>query len=190
MTRSQLRIAIAAMVLIGAQYPPAAAQAPESIAARHIRPAPIRVGRLVSAPVLDDVGSFTAVPDSVNIIGLVQNDVGVLVPNAGTVIIRELEQGTVAGRATVNAVARFTLGGLPPGMYTSELVSPAGAVLATTPAFSASRGEVVQIAHTIPSPPVRGFMKGVASATSAALAIAASSGVLALTPGAPVTPGS
>jgi hypothetical protein len=190
MTRCQLRVAGLAVVLMAVQYPPAAAQTPESIAARHVRPSPIRVGRLVSAPVMDDVGSFTALPDSVNVIGVVQNDVGVLVPNAGTVVVRELEHGTVAGRATVDQAARFSLRGLPPGLYTSELVSPSGTVLATTSAFSASRGEVVQIAHTIPSPLARGFIKGVESATSAALAIAASSGVLAIAPGAPVTPGS
>jgi hypothetical protein len=190
MTRRQYRVATLVGVLIAGVYALAGAQGQESVAARHVRSAPIRVGRLVSAPILDAVGSFTPLPDSVNIIGLVQNEMGVLVPNAGTVVIRELQNGTVAGRAVVNHLARFGVGGLPTGLYSAELISPSGAVLATTPAFSASRGEIVQIAHTVPVSRRRGFAAGLASATSAALTVAASSGVLAIIPGAPVTPGS
>jgi hypothetical protein len=166
-------------------------QAPANNAARHMRPAPVRVGRLISAPLMDDIGSFSPLPGSrlVNIIGIVQTDRGTLVPNAGTVVVRELMNGSVVGTTLVNELAQFGLRALPPGLYVAELIGRSGRVLANTPAFSAAAGELIQISQTIHEPQAEGFWRTASSATSVALSTAASSGVLALTPGVPVTPG-
>lgn len=169
------------------------AQVPAPAAARHVRSAPIQVGRLVSAPLMDAVGSFSPLrgtSSGVSIFGIVQNHMGVLVPNAGLVIIRELLTGKVVGTTQVNDLAQFSMRALPPGLYTAELVGRSGAVIASTPAFSAAVGEVIQLSQTIPAIPIQGFARAASSATSAVLSSAASSGVLAVTPGVAITPGS
>jgi hypothetical protein len=155
------------------------AQVPVAVATRTSRAVPITVGRLVSAS-----------PRGVDVLGIVQNHAGVLVPNAGTVLIRELETGTIAGRGEVNGLAQFSVRALPPGLYAAELVSSSGAVIASTASFSASAGQVVQISQTIPAPPLHAFSRTVRSATEAALSTAASTGITAIRSGAPVTPGS
>ena len=167
------------------------AQVPAETAARHVRSAPIRVARLVSEPIVDAIGSFTAPRSAsrgVDIVGIVQNHLGVLVPNAGTVVVRELQSGAVVGTTPVNTLAQFSLRALPPGLFAAELVTETGAVIASTPAFPAAAGEVIQIAQTIPMRPSTGFVRVASSATSIALSTAASLGVLAIAPGAPTTP--
>jgi hypothetical protein len=168
------------------------AQVPAVIAARHVRSAPIQVGRLVGAPLTNAVGSFSPLrgtPRGANLFGIVQNHMGALVPNAGVVIVRELLIGKVVGTTQVNDLAQFSIRALPPGLYTAELVGNSGAVIASTPAFSAAMGEVIQISQTIPVLPIQGFARAAASATNTALSAAASSGVMAVTEGAPVSPG-
>lgn len=182
-------IGATAFVSIGAYV---SAQVP-TLAARHVRSVPIKVGRLVGAPVMSGTGAFAPLrgaPKGVHVFGIVQNHTGVLVPNAGVVIVRELLTGKVVGKSEVNDVAQFSIRSLPADIYTAELVGQSGAVIASTPAFSATAGETIQISQTIAAGPLQGFAKGVASATSTALVTAASSGVLAVRPGAPVSPGS
>ena len=69
------------------------------------------------------------------------------------------------------------------------LIGGSGRVLASSPAFTAAAGEVIQISQTIPVLPVQGLGRFVSSATSSALSTAASSGILAVAEGVPVTPG-
>ncbi len=170
-----------------------AAQSPRPGAARHVRTAPIQAGRrLVDIPILNEAGSFSPLPSSrgMTVFGIVQNHAGILVPNAGRVIIRDLFSGRVLARTAVNHLAEYSVRGLPPGVYTAELVNDDGNVIASSPAFTATDGEVIQLAQTIPNTPPQGIARAIRSATMAALSTAAGSGVLAIAPGAPVTPGS
>lgn len=160
--------------------------------AQRVRSAPIQVARLVTArPIHSGVGAFTAMSSvrGTTIFGIVQNHVGVLVPSAGVVLIRELVTGNVVARTTVDELAQFSFQGLPSGLYSAELVGGNGTVLASSPAFNAAVGEVIQISQTIQTLPVQGLGQFASSATSSALSTAASSGVLAVTEGVPVSPG-
>ena len=189
--RSGATAIVAATVLSTGAF--VTAQAPAAGVARHVRSAPIQVGRLVSAPVLDRPGSFAPLKvgsRAVSLFGIVQNHLGVLVPNAGTVYVRELLTGQVVDTTRVNDLAQFSVRGLPPGLYTAELVGPSGSIIASTPAFSAAVGDVIQISQTVSIAPAQGVMRALTSATSSALSSAAASGVMAVTPGAPVSPGS
>jgi hypothetical protein len=170
----------------------ASAQAPASVSARHVRAAPLQVGRLVSAPVKDAIGSFSPLPHivrGVSVQGVVQNQLGAPVPNAGTVLVRDLLSNTIAASGPVDEFAQFNMRAVPPGLYTAELVARSGAVIASSPAFSARAGEVIRISQTINSAPLQGLSRAAARATAAALSSAASSGVMAIAPGASVTPG-
>lgn len=187
-TRTGVAAVVAGIVGLGAL---AHAQVPGAGAARHVRSAPIQVGRLVGSPITNAVGSFLplrATSRGAEIFGVVQNHMGTPVPRAGTVILRELRTGRVSGTTEVNDMAQFSLRALPPGLYTAELFGSSGTVLASTPAFSIGAGQVLQIAQTIPVMPAQGLARVAASATSSALFSAASSGVLAVAPGASVTP--
>ena len=158
--------------------------------ARHVRTAPIEVGRRVGQPILNEVGAFSAMPASrgTTIFGIVQQHTGTLVPNAGLVIIRNLLTGQVMARTTVNELAQFSVRGLPPGLYTAELVNTAGDTIASTPAFTAGVGEVIQLAQTIPVTPLQGVARVASSVTTSALSSAASSGVLAVAAPAATSP--
>jgi hypothetical protein len=78
---------------------------------------------------------------------------------------------------------------VPPGIYTVELVGPSGTVVTSTAAFSAAAGDVIQISQTIPIAQAQRLARAVYTSTWAAITAAASSGVLAIGPGAYVTPG-
>lgn len=168
------------------------AQVPATVAARHVRSVPIQVARRVGDPLMDAVGSFSPLKTAsrvVSVSGFVQTHMGVPVPNAGQVIIRDVRTGRSTGTAHVNHLARFDVRSLPPGLYTAELIGPSGRVLASTAAFTANAGDVIQLAQTIPVAQAQRFSRLVSTATSAALTTAASSGVLAVGPGANITPG-
>jgi hypothetical protein len=169
------------------------AQTPaDVVSARHVRIVPIKKGRLVSNPVLDAPGAFSGLREArgVEILGIVQTHAGVPVPNAGTVVIRELFSGTVAATTQVNDLAQFSLRSVAPGTYSAELLNRSGVVIASSPAFAARLGEIIQIAQTIPAPAAQGAVAMLRSATNAALIAAGSTGITALRPGAPLTPGS
>jgi hypothetical protein len=142
---------------------------------------PIREGRGAFEP-------FRSRRNSISVYGIVQNHLGELVPRAGTVMVRNLADGAVVREAEVDALAQFSVKGLDPGVYAAELVGPAGSVLATSGAFSAGVGEVIQLAQVIPVAPVSGLLAALGDATSALVSSAASAGVLAVDPGQPVSP--
>lgn len=189
---TRIRFGVAAIVAAGGVAVAAlvSAQVP-AVAARHVRSVPIQVGRLVGAPVMNATGSFSPLRGSsgVSVFGIVQNHTGALVPNAGVVAIRELLTGKVVGTVQVNDLAQFSMHSLPPGLYTAELTGSSGMVIASTPAFSAAMGQVIQLSQTIPMLPIGGFARVTASATNSVLTAAASSGVTAITAGVPVSPG-
>jgi hypothetical protein len=183
-------VTAAATAIVGMTAATNAQTPAASNAIRHVRAVPVKVGRVITPPVLDRVGSFSPIPDGstgVNVFGIVQSQAGRLVPNAGVIVMRELTSGTVTATTTVNDLAQFSLRGLPPGLYIAELIQ-AGRVVASTPAFSAVRGDVVQISQTIPVAPATGLVRAARSAASAVISAAASSGVLAISPGLPVSP--
>jgi hypothetical protein len=124
----------------------------------------------------------------VDIVGIVQNTFGEPVPNAGTAAVRNLETGTIVESSAIGESAQFAIRGLAPGLYSVDIVSPTGGVVASTPAFPAAAGQVVHVAPTIPGVPAQGFLPALRSATNAAISVAASAGVLTLRPGAAVTP--
>ena len=191
MTRERVRLAVVVMasaVVVSVSH----AQAPRRVAARHVRPNPIEVGRLISAPILDAPGSFTALrtdSTTAEILGVVQTPSGAPAPHAGIIVIRALSTGTAAGTTEVNGLAQFAIRSLRPGLYTAELVDRSGKVLVTSPAFTAAAGDLIQIAQTLPPSQDR-LRETIQSATYRALTLAASSGVIALSPGAPTTPDS
>lgn len=159
---------------------------------RRVPSQPVKRGQVVSSPVLDEAGAFMPLrgTSGIAIFGIVQNHLGQLIPSAGTVILRELLTERIVAQTTVNELAQFSFKGLPGGLYSVELVGQSGAVLASSAAFTAGAGEVIQIAQTIPVLPLDGVAKAVSSATSSAMATAASSGVLAVADAPPLSPSS
>ncbi|MEW6320223.1 MAG: hypothetical protein AB1635_03945 [Acidobacteriota bacterium] len=152
---------------------------------------PIGPRAMVVEPILDERGAFTRLPTNTRgmIYGIVQNHLGELVPNAGTVQIRNLLTGEIVGQAEVNELAQFTLRGFDPGMYSAELVGQSGTIIATSGAFTASVGEVIQLAPVIPAAPLSGLANFASTATTSTVTSAAGSGVLAVEPGRPISPG-
>ena len=120
--------------------------------------------------------------------GIVQNTRGQLVPEAGTVLVRSLTDGTVSAQVEVDRLAQFTIQNLDPGLYTAELVGRSGSVIATSNAFSAGAGEIIQLAPVVPTEPVSGLLSALGQATSSVVTSAASAGIIATNPGQPVTP--
>ena len=130
-----------------------------------IRATPIRSPRAVTAEVLkpieDSPGAFLPLRGNTRgatIFGVVQNHIGELVPLAGIIRVRSLIDGRIIGEVKVDNLAQFSLRGFDPGLYAAELVDEdTGGIRATTPAFSAGVGEVIQLAPVIPVNPVSGF---------------------------------
>lgn len=184
--RTPIRLAVAAVL---ACAPTLLAQQGPTLA-QPIRIAPVQVGRITPGPILDATGAFMPLRGSargMTVYGIVQNHLGILVPNAGTIVVRDILTGRIVAQTQVNGLAQFSFQGLEPGLYTAELVSGGGAVIASSPAFSAGVGEVIQIAQTIPTVPLQGLGRFASSATSSVVTSAASSGVLAVTEGPPVS---
>jgi hypothetical protein len=164
-------------------------QVPDRHQVVRLQPVSPRIERL--DPVRDGRGAFEPLRErrtTVTVRGIVQNTLGHLMPLAGTVLIRSLADGTVAGRAEVDALAQFSTSGFGPGTYTGELVGPGGAVLATTAAFSAQAGETVQLVPVVPTTSRLVGSSTWESSTSAIVGAAAGSGILAYSKGQPVTP--
>lgn len=164
------------------------AQGPEPGQAVRLQPITPRVERLT--PVREGSGAFEGLRQdrtTITVRGIVQNTLGHLAPLAGTVLLRSLVDGTVAGEAEVDALAQFSIRGFGPGMYTAELVGHAGSVLATTSAFSADVGEIIHLVPVIPTTR-SGLVSTVETVTSSIVTSAASAGILAVNQGQPVTP--
>lgn len=171
-------LALAALAVVSA-----AAQIRVPDAAYRVRSAPIQVARVVvGQPLESGIGAFMPLPASrrASIFGIVQNQVGELVPHAGDVVIRELRTGRIVARTAVDDLAQFSVRNIPTGLYVADLVDASGGVIASTGGFTAGVGEVIRLSQTIPVMPLSGFGRAVSSATSMALSSAANAGVLAL----------
>jgi len=167
----------------------ATAQGPERAQAIRLQPITPRIERL--NPVREGRGAFESLRQdraTITVRGIVQNTLGHLVPLSGTVLVRSLADGSVAGRAEVDALAQFSIRGFEPGIYTAELIGPAGSVLATTNAFSADRGDVIQLVPVIPTAPESGPATTLWTVTSGIVTAAANAGTLLFNLGQPITP--
>lgn len=126
--------------------------------------------------------------NTATVLGIVHNTLGQLVPAAGTVLVRNLGDGTVAGHAEVDGLAQFRILGLDPGTYTAELVGQSGSIITTSSAFSASSGDIIQLAPVVPIERESALMSALRHATSSIVTSAASAGIIAIDPGQPVSP--
>ena len=147
--------------------------------------------RLVGQRLEDSVGAFLPLRHRVGgpvIYGLVENHRGELVANAGTVHIRSLVDGAVVAKADVNELAQFTVRDFKAGVYVAELVDRASKVIVTTAAFDAQDGEIIRLVPVIPVRPLTGFAQVLRNTTTNVVSSAASMGVLAVSPGTPVSP--
>ena len=162
---------------------------------------PLRAKPIVNAPLSNspitieplDVGSgafrkLRSNSRAITVYGIVRNHLGSLVPKAGLVVIRRLDDGRAIATTPVDEHAQFAWRGIDPGMYAAELVDDSGSVIATSAAFTANYGEVIQLAPVIPVSPVSGFSAWLSSATDAAINSANGAGVLAVSSGLPVSP--
>jgi hypothetical protein len=178
---------LAALVVLA--LVPTSAQGP--LRARQVQGSPTTLAPLRVAPIEDSDGAFRAWRGSargVTIHGIVVNHVGMLVPKAGVIVIRRLADGEPVGQTEVDALAQFTLRGFDPGTYAAELVDRGGSVIATSGAFSAGIGEVIQLAPVIPAGSASGLASMIGSATDGALNSAVSAGLNAVSAGLPVSP--
>jgi hypothetical protein len=135
-------------------------------------------------PLEDGLGAFRGLRSdrrSVTIHGIVTNHLGRLVPNAGLIVIRRLEDGANVGQANVDSLAKFMFLGFEPGTYAAELVDGSGRVIATSGALSAGAGAVIELSPVIPGQ--TGPLALLASATDGVLNSAISIGVMAISPG-------
>jgi hypothetical protein len=141
-------------------------------------------------PITDTPGAFSGLRSvkGATIYGIVQNQLGLLVPNAGVVLVRNLRDGSVVAESRVDELAQFTVRGFAPGLYAAELVDVSGGIIATTGSFSADVGQVIQLAPVVPVAPAGWLSTVVGNATSSAVSSAAGAGVMALDSGEPISP--
>ena len=182
-------LALLAIIVAWLLGPIVSAQGP--LRADPILNTPLTPPRITLDPMDRGAGAFRALRTSnrgITIHGIVRNHIGYLVPNAGVIVIRRLDDGTVVGDAAVNEFAEFSWRGFDPGVYAAELIDEGGSVITTSGAFTAGMGEVVQLAPVIPVSPVSGFSSWISTATESAINSASSAGVLAVSSGLPVSP--
>jgi len=152
---------------------------------------PTVLERLRLEPMDDEPGAFAGLRSSVKgatIYGIVQNQLGVLVPNAGVVMVRDLHDGAIVAITRVDGLAQFVVRGFKPGVYVAELVDTSGGIIATTGAFSAEDGQIIQLAPVVPAAP-RGLLATVVgNATRTAVSLAAFAGIRPLRSGEPISP--
>jgi hypothetical protein len=160
--------------------------------ARAQAPASARIDERVLGRRLEDtLGAFVPLRRGVGgpvIYGLVENHLGELVAKAGTIHIRSLIDGSVAARAEVNELAEFTARDFKAGVYVAELVDRTARVIVTTEAFTAHDGDIIRLVPVIPVRPLTGFATVLRNTTKTVVSSAASMGVLAVSPGTPVSP--
>jgi hypothetical protein len=163
----------------------------EAIRGLLVRGAPIRAERIVAVPIDGTAGSFgvtRAGAAGPTIRGIVQNYLGELVPRAGDVVIRSLADGQVVATVPVDGRAQFTASGFRPGFYTAQLIDDDGDVLASTGAFTAATGEVIQLAPVVPVTPLTNAPSFLSNASQTVVSSAASAGVMAIDPRTPISP--
>jgi hypothetical protein len=146
--------------------------------------------RINIAPITDGIGAFTARPhaSSSRIFGVVINEMGLVVPSAGFVIVRSLKDGKVTGQTQVDPLGQFSLPGIDPGIYAAELVNQSGTVITTSPSFTVGLGEIVQLTPVVPEHSLGAWSTLVGNSTAGAVNSAVSAGVLAIDTAAPISP--
>jgi len=189
-TRTYVRsLAAASAVLIATQ---AFGQAPiqERILGRRIAVPPISE-RIEVKPIEDEQGSFSAVKSggASRIYGVVINELGVVLPSSGILLIRSVRDGRPIAQTPVDPLGQFSLRGIDPGLYTAELVNSSGAILTTSPSFTVGLGEAVQLTPVLSQSSIGGLAQILGSSTASAVNSAASAGILAVAPLPPATPG-
>jgi hypothetical protein len=175
---------------------PAAAQPSDAIqeAIRGLRVtqvSPIRGERILAEPLELTAGALGAMAAGAArpaVFGIVLNHLGALLPNAGTVLIRSISNGSIVADVQVDARAQFTARGFEPGLYTAQLVDRGGNILASSGAFTAGIGEVIQLATIVPAAPVSNIPSMLSNTTQSVISSASSAGVLALDSGTPISP--
>jgi hypothetical protein len=146
--------------------------------------------RIDIRPIDDQIGSFAGLKStaSTRIYGVVINEVGVVLPSAGIIVIRSLMSGHPVAQTEVDTLGQFAIRGIDSGLYTAELVSSSGKVLTSSPAFTVGVGEVVQLTPVVPQRGFDGLSQLFTSGTTAALISAVSAGVLTVAPLPSVSP--
>jgi hypothetical protein len=146
--------------------------------------------RINIAPIVDGPGAFSAPPGlrTSRILGVVINEVGVVVPSAGFVVVRSLRDGKVVGQTEVDKLGQFNMHGVDPGLYAAELVNPSGSVISTSPSFTVGVGEIVQLTPVVSDSSLGGLASLMGGSTAGAVNSAASAGVIAIETPAPISP--
>lgn len=181
----------AALVLLVGSV--AFAQAPgplqERILGQRIDVPPINE-RINIAPINDGSGAFTAPPgiSSSRIFGVVINEMGIVVPSAGFVIVRSLRDGKVIGQTEVDKTGQFNMPGVQPGLYAAELVNQSGTVLTSSPSFTVGVGEIVQLTPVVTDTSLGGLSSLMGNSTAGAIDSAVNAGVLAIKTPDPISP--
>jgi hypothetical protein len=167
------------------------AQSPiqERVVGRRIQVPPI-AERIEIRPIEHEVGSFQGLkPQPPNrISGIVITDLGDVLPNAGTVIIRSLTSGQAVATAIVDGQGQFAVREVEPGVYTAVLVNDGGDILTSSAAFTVGVDQLVRITAVVPRRSPRGFAHYLTSATTAAVLAAVGAGILTVAPPPPTSP--
>jgi len=156
----------------------------------HVLDVPPLSERISVKPIEDAEGAFLGLKPAAitRIDGVVINELGVVLPAAGVVIIRSLQDGRLVAKTPVDSLGQFSIRGLDPGLYVAELVGLNETILAATPAFNLGIAQVVQLTAVVPHSSLGGLAYLVGNGTAGALNSAVSSGILAIEPGVPVSP--
>ena len=146
--------------------------------------------RINVGPLDEGSGAFSPLPRSgrSRIFGVVINELGLIVPSAGNIIVRSLGDGAVVGQTPVDSLGQFQLAAVDPGLYAAELVDADGRVITASPSFSVGAGEIVQITPVVAQRALPGLSSLVGSSTAGAVNSAVSAGVLAVQTPAPISP--
>lgn len=159
------------------------------VASRLVKVPPISA-RVTITPVDDQPGAFSTVAGGgmSRIYGIVINELGVVVPDSGQVVVRSLATGRVVAQGQVDSLGQFSIPGLDPGMYSAQLMNSAGGVVTSSPAFTVGIGEVVQLTPVVSSSSIGGIAQVLGSATGGASGAASSATAAALEAAANTVP--
>jgi hypothetical protein len=187
--RSLARPAAVILLVGGVAFAQGPGPIQERILGQRIDVPPINE-RINISPITDGVGAFSAPPgiSSSRIFGVVINELGLIVPSAGYVIVRSLKNGSVTGQTQVDHLGQFSLPGVDPGLYAAELVNQSGTILTTSPSFTVGVGEIVQLTPVVSDTSLGGFGSLVGNSTAGAVDSAVNAGVLAINTPAPISP--
>jgi hypothetical protein len=187
--RSLARPAVGLLLVGSVVFAQGTSPIQERILGHRIEVPPINE-RINIAPITEGVGAFSATPTarSSRIFGVVINELGVIVPSAGFVIVRSLQSGKVIGQIQVDPLGQFNLPGIDPGLYAAELVDASGVIITSTPSFIVGIGEIVQLTPVVTENSLGGLASLVGSSSAGAVNSAVSAGVLAIETPAPISP--